>query len=381
MTETEQETETLPPRERSWSWSRGRAYIALVVLPALLALGYLLLVASPQYVSRTAYMIRGIKAEPAPASGLGALLGAAQTDSAREAGAVRDFLTSPDAIAALKARGVDVKAQFTAPGIDWFSRLRPASPRAETLLDYYREKVSVEYDKEAGLTRIAVRAFAPDEAQKLAAALVALGEARVNTFNQRALASAVGLAEQDLAKAEDELARIQGELTSFRDISGEIDPAKNSEGENQQLRSLEAQLGRERAELASMSRFLTAGSPQVQLQQSRVGALEAEVARIKGRITGSPQALSRRLSGYEQLKLRQDFAAKSLQEARSSLLQAREQAGKERLFFVEVVKPNLPEKPAYPRPWRTALTLFLALSVAFAIGWLILAGVREHQAA
>jgi capsular polysaccharide transport system permease protein len=360
---------------------KRRAFAVLVLVPTLLVLGYQLLVASPQYVSRTEYLIRGIEAERPSATGLGALLAGADKGSAREAGAIRDYLNSPDAIAALKAKGIDVAALYSRSDADWFSRLRFEKPRAETLLDYYRGKVSIEYDQEAGLTRIAVRAFAPSDAQRLAATLVALGEARVNTFNQRALASAMALAETDLNQAEDELARIQGELTGFRDLTGEIDPAQGSVGENQQLRLLEAQLARERAELTSMSRFLTPGSPQMQIQQSRVAALESEAARIERRITGSPKALSGRLAAYEALKLRQDFAAKSLQEARTGLLRAREQAGKQRLFFVEVVRPNLPEKPAYPRPWRNALALLTALAVAYAIGWLVLAGVREHQAA
>jgi capsular polysaccharide transport system permease protein len=362
-------------------WARRRAFVLLVLVPTLLVLGYQLLVASPQYVSRTQYLIRGIEAERPGATGLGALLGGTSEGSAREAAAIRDYLNSPDAIAALKAKGIDVAALYSRSDADWFSRLRFEKPRAETLLDYYRSKVSIEYDQEAGLTRIAVRAFSPRDAQRLAATLVALGEARVNTFNQRALASAMALAGTDLDQAEDELARIQGELTGFRDLTGEIDPAQGSVGENQQLRLLEAQLARERAELTSMSRFLTPGSPQMQIQQSRVAALESEAARIERRITGSPKALSGRLATYEALKLRQDFAAKSLQDARAGLLRAREQAGKQRLFFVEVVKPNLSERPAYPRPWRNALALLTALAVAYAIGWLVLAGVREHQAA
>jgi capsular polysaccharide transport system permease protein len=361
--------------------TRRHAFILLVLVPTLLVLGYQLLIASPQYVARTEYLIRGIESERTGQGGLGALLGGTQDASAREAGAIRDYLGSPDAIAALKKRGVDVTAIYARGDADWFSRLRYDRPRAETLLDYYRGKVSVEYDKDAGITRIAVRAFSPRDAQRLAANLVALGEAQVNTFNQRALASAKTLAEADVAQAEDELARIQGELTGFRDLTGQIDPARSSEGDNQQLRTLEGQLAGERAELASMSRFLTPGSPQMQIQQSRVAALEGEAARLQSRMTGSPQALSRRLAAYEALKLRQDFAAKSLQEARTGLLRAREQAGKQRLFFVEVVKPNLPEKPAYPRPWRTALAMLTALAVAYAIGWLVLAGVREHQSA
>jgi capsular polysaccharide transport system permease protein len=361
--------------------ARRHAFVLVVLVPTLLVLGYQLLVASPQYVSRTQYLIRGIESERPGSTGLGALLGGAQDHSAREAGAIRDYLHSPDALTALRRKGIDVAALYARGDADWFSRLRFARPRAETLLDYYRGKVSVEYDQEAGITRIAVRAFAPKDAQQLATTLVALGEAQVNTFNQRALASAMALAEQDRVQAEDELARIQSELTGFRDLTGEIDPALGSEGENQQLRALEAQLAGERAELTSMSRFLTPGSPQIQIQASRVAALEGEAARIDARITGSPKALSRRLGDYEELKLRQDFAAKSLQEARAGVVRAREQAGKQRLFFVPVVQPNLPEKPAYPRPWRNALALLTALAVAYAIGWLVLAGVREHQAA
>lgn len=359
---------------------KRHSFALMVVLPTLLVLAYQLLLASPQYVSRTQYLIRGIEAERPSPGGLGALLGATTENSAREAGAIKDYLLSPDAITALKARGVDIVAMFARSDADWFSRLRPARPRAETLLDYYRSMVSVEYDKEEGMTRVAARAFAPKQAQQLAASLVSLGEQRVNTFNQRALKTAMELAQEDVIRGEDELARIQGELTGFRDFTGEIDPARNSEGENQQLRLLEAQLARERAELASMGRFLTAGSPQLQLQQSRVAALESEAGQMRAKMTGSPKALSRRLAAYEELKLRQDFAAKSLQEARAGLVRAREQAGKQRLFFVEVTRPNLPEKPAYPRPWRNALALFVALSVAYGIGWLIIAGVREHRA-
>jgi capsular polysaccharide transport system permease protein len=375
MTSSEHTAAGLPGKARRY------AFVLLVLVPTVLVLAYQLLVASPQYVSRTQYMIRGIEAERPSATGLGALLVGTEKGSAREAAAIRDYLNSPDAIAALGKKGIDVAALFARGDADWFSRLRFEKPRAETLLDYYRGKVSIEYDPEAGITRIAVRAFAPKDAQRLAATLVALGEAQVNTFNQRALASAMALAEADLLKAEGELARIQGELTGFRDLTGEIDPALGSVGENQQLRTLETELARERAELTSMGRFLTPGSPQMQIQQSRVAALEGEAARIEGRITGSPKALSGRLAAYEALKLRQDFAAKSLQEARTGVLRAREQAGKQRLFFVQVVQPNLPEKPAYPRPWRNALALLTALAVAYAIGWLVLAGVREHQAA
>jgi len=68
--------------------ARRYAFVLLVLVPTLLVLGYQLLVASPQYVSRTAYLIRGIESERPSATGLGALLVGAEKGSAREAGAI-----------------------------------------------------------------------------------------------------------------------------------------------------------------------------------------------------------------------------------------------------------------------------------------------------
>lgn len=365
--------------ERSW---RGPAYLALVVAPAVLTLLWLLLFASPQYQSRAEYVIRGIEAErPAP-GGLAELIGGTQAagNAAHEAAVVKDYLLSPDAIAALKARGIDVVRLYNRPDADLLSRLRFARPRAETLLDYYRGKVDVDYDKDKGVTTLAVRAFSPGDAKMVAQALIDLGEGQVNAFNQRAVDAGIVLAQKDMDAAEAELLGIQGALTNFRDVSGGLDPARQGEGEGAQIQTLQGQLARERASLASMSRFLSPGAPQVEVQASRVAALEAQIGALKGTMTGAPKALSRQINAFEQLKLRQDFATKRYETARASLESAKIQADKQRLFFVAVVRPGLPEKPVMPRPWRTAFALFVGLSVAFAIGWLILAGIREHQA-
>ena len=361
---------------------RGLAYLVLVVAPSVLALVWLLLVASPQYQSRTEYVIRGIEAErPAPGA-LAELIAGPQAggNAAREAEVIKDYLLSPDAIAALKARGIDVVTLYNRGDVDVLSRLRFDRPRAETLLDYYRGKVDVDYDKDKGVTTLAVRAFSPGDAQKVAQALLQLGEGQVNAFNTRAVDAGIALAQKDMDAAQADLLAIQGALTQFRNVAGALDPARQVEGESAQLLALQGQLARERASLASMRGFLSPSAPQVEVQASRVAALEAQVAALKSGTTGPSKTVAQQLNAFEQLKLRQDFAAKRYESARAALDSARVQADKQRLFFVSVVKPGLPEKPVKPRPWRTAFALFVGLSVGFAIGWLILAGIREHQA-
>ena len=40
----------------------------------------------------------------------------------------------------------------------------------------------------------------------------------------------------------------------------------------------------------------------------------------------------------------------------------------------------MPQKALYPERGRILLTVLIALLLAYAIGWLIVAGVREHAA-
>lgn len=377
VAEVEIETQAKPgPR-----LSRRLAFGLLVLLPTLLVLLYTALLASPQYDSHAAYMIRGIERKD-PEGGLLASLAAqgASGPAQGESMAVRDFMRSTDAIAALKERGIDVAAHYSDSQADWFSRLTPAQPQAEDLLEFYRSKVQVDFDEQSGMTKIRVRAFAPQEAQRIALALIALGEERVNTFNQRAVAAAQQDAQANLASAEQEIATIQGKLTAFRDLTRDIDPARQGEGTQTRLEKVEAELIEERANLAGMRASLSAGSPLLVSAAARVRTLERTAAELRGKLTGGAGAVNNRLAAYEELKLKQELAVKRYDDARARLSRANDQAARERLFLVQVVSANLPDKPARPRPLSTTLMVLLGLATAFAIGWLLLAGVREHMA-
>lgn len=361
--------------------SRRAAFGLLVLLPTLLVLLYTLLLASPQYDSHAAYMIRGTERKN-PEGGLLASLvtQGASAPAQGESMAVRDFMRSADAIAALKAKGIDLSAHYTDSGSDWFARLTPAQPRAEELLEFYQDKVQVDFDEQSGMTKIRVRAFAPAEAQRIALALIALGEERVNSFNQRAVAAAQQDAQANLASAEAEIAAIQGKLTAFRDLTRDIDPASSGEGTLAQLEKAEAQLIAQRSELTGMRASLSGSSPLVVAAQARVATLERTVGELRGRLTGGANAVNKRLAAYEELKFKQELAAKRYDDARERLSRANDQAARERLFLVPVVSANLPDKPAWPRPFSLTLAVFLGLATAFAIGWLLLAGLREHMA-
>lgn len=379
-------SDDVPPAEKranaAWGWAKRHSFALLVGLPTLIAAIYLFAIASGQYRSEAQFVVRGLESSAARPSGVGQLLGmtASLSPGQQEAQSIREYLRSHDALRALKASGIDLVAMYRRPGTDIFSALWYSQPKAETLLEYYRDHVDIAFDPDDNITRLSVRAFRPADAQAISRALLKLGEARVNAYNARLYDASLRAAVIDVGAAERELATIQAQLGAFREANRDIDPAQSGAGGIRVIEEQQAAYDRQAALLADMRRALSPSSPQVRATEGRVQAMAASLAAARGRLTGEPRAVSGRLGRYEDLRLQQDFAAKRYETARARLLEERARSAKERLFIIAVVEPNLPEKPALPKPFRTTLLIFLGLCVAYGIGWMLLAGVREHQA-
>ena len=365
-----------PPSLLRRHWSLA----AFVLLPTLLAAVYFFAIAADQYESETVFVVRGIQSDGPRGGSLTELLGVSGADSSAQAEnrSVGQYLLSHDALKALKSQGLDLVAMFRRAEADPVSRLWYADPKAETLLEYYQDHVFLTYDPDDGMTRLRVRAFRPDDALAITTALLKLGEARINTFNTRALNTVMAASGRDVATAEAELTDIQRRLTRFREGRRDIDPRANAAGTQELVGTLEAQLAQARAQYAAMAGVLSPGSPQLVALAARIRGLQGQVGATGARLTGNGAAIAPRLADYEELMLRQSFAAKRYDAARTAQQLARSQAIKQQLFVVAVVDPNRPEKSLYPRRFTMVASIFAALLVAWGIGWLLVAGIREH---
>lgn len=375
--------DTAEPREnRVFAWARRHSFPLLVLLPTLLVAFYLLAFASPQYKSEAQFVVRGLDAPSPSPGGFGQFLGMVPSlaQGQQEAQSIREYLRSHDAVDALRGRGIDLVAMYRRAGTDPFSALWSAQPKAETLLDYYRDHVDVIYDPDDNITRLSVRAFRPEDALRISRALLQLGEARVNAYNVRLFEASVKTADTEAAAAEAGLAEAETRVDTFRESQRDIDPAATGVGKQHALDSQQADLDQQQALLSDMRAHLSASSPQVRAMQTRVASLAAALAASRNRLTGDPSAVAGRLGTFEDLQLRRELAAKRFEAAHTRLEEERARAAKGRLFIIAVVEPNLPEKPVLPKPLWTSLLVLIGLCIAYGIGWMLLAGVREHQA-
>jgi capsular polysaccharide transport system permease protein len=376
---TEDRELTLVERLRKLVWTRRWLFL-IVVLPTVLVGLYLYTYAANQYESEAHFLVHSADKPQIPTGGASALSMLTGVSAGQnEAMSVADYLTSHDAVAKLRHEDHLVD-RFQRPGVDLLSRLFGDNPTPERLLRYYQRQVKVKYDTESGITTIKVHSFTPQDSYDIAQKLLQIGEQRVNELNARSYTDAIANARRALEEAEAALTANDVAMTAFRHRSGDIDPQATGAAQLGLVSGLSAQLAAARAQLQTMSGVITPSSPQYQALAGHVRSLEAQIDAQSGKLTGRADSITNDVSEYQALMLRRDFLNKRYEVAAAGLEKAREQAIQQELYLQRIVNPNMPVKALFPERARILATVLVSLLLVYSIGWLIVAGVREHAA-
>ncbi len=355
-------------------------FLIVVVLPTLVAAVYFLLIASPRYVTEARFVVRAGTQPPPAAVGLalqGVGLGAPQTD----AFAVHEWMRSRDAVVEMRDRAGLTEILGRA-GADPFSRWpRLGEGRSvEGLHRAWRRFVTVGYDSTTGISVLRVEAYRPEDAVRLADALLDGGETLVNRLNARSAEQAVADATRAVDEAEARLATASQRLTGFRNRQRFIDPQGAAEAGGQVIVALTTQLAGLRADRAQLAAEAPQ-SPQLPSLDGRIRALERQIAAERAKIAGAADSLAPQVSAYEDLVLERQFADRQLAEATAALVEARQEARRQALFLERIAGPLAADEPTRPRRWRSLAIVFVSTLLLWAVGRLLVLGLREHRQA
>ena len=352
-------------------------FAALVVAPTIAASFYFGLIAAPQYVSTTEYVVRGVDAHHA--SGLAALLNTfGVSRAADETSAIESFLKSRDVLERLNAR-IDLRAVYGSSAADWFARFPHFWERDsfENLFSYTRSFLTVTQDATSGVTKLEVAAFDPRSAEVIAAAMLAAASDMANNLNARAQADTVDDAKRELAEARDDVVKIQGELTAFRNNALLVDPLAFAGAMLQDIGALSLQRARAETQIAEAER-LSPDNPSLEALKASAGALDKKVAEERAKLAGGSTALAGKVAGYERLTLLRELAEKRYGAALLSLQSAQDEAQRKRIYIEEIVKPNLPDEATEPERLRNVLSTFIVGFMAFSLLWILSVGSKDH---
>lgn len=367
---------------RSTFWQRQvrprAALILFVGLPTLLSIVYYGFLASDLYASEARIVVRSpAQVQISGVAGILAGIGSGSADVA-DVHSVREFMLSRDGIAAVN-ESLDLRQIFGRPEADFASRYPNLiyGESNEDFYEYYRHHVEVSVDSTTGISTVQVKAFRPEDAKGLAEALLVVSEDMVNRLNGRSRLATVTEAELQVKLAEERVTEAEEALLSYRNREAMLDPSKASGAVFDEITRMESELSAAQLKMGQMER-IAPNSPFLGELHSNIAALKRQIAGRRGELAGSKGSMAPKLSEYGQLLLHQEFAAKALTSALTSLEAARAEARQKQVYLERVVGAGLPDEALYPLRLKAIVVIFITCFLAFYIARLLIIGVREH---
>lgn len=356
-----------------------KRYLALVLIPSLVCLGYFGLWASPMYISEVKF---AVKSAEGGTSGFNLMttLFRVPTASLQDAMVVEEFLRSNDAFYATDKQ-LDLIKHYTDQSYDLISRLSFA-PTIDDIASFWNNVTNINVNQDSNVITFEVRAYSPEMAKNINEEILHISEDLVNSMNERAKEDMLQLADLEVAEARDRLTVAQDALRDFRNKNQDLDLKATAEGMQSLVIGLESQAALLRTQIAEQSRYTDQDAPALKALRDRLVGVEEQIERERSRLTevsAQGTSLNTLASQYENLVTEAEFARQRLLFAMNSLESAKADILAKNLYIVTVAKPSLPDESLYPKPYLFTFYIFVALSMAYGVISLIVAAIKEHM--
>jgi capsular polysaccharide transport system permease protein len=357
---------------------RGWLVGLLLFLPTLVAGVYFGLVATDRYVSEAHFVVRSAT-RSSVGSGFAAFLQMAGISRSQDdTFAVHDFIGSRDAVVQLMEK-LPLAEIYGRPEADALSAYPNIYYRStiEELHKYLKSRIAVIYNANTGISTLQVEAFRPEDAPRVADALLELSENVINRMNTRIRDDGVRLALEEVKRSEERAIAAQLAITDFRNREVILDPGRSSVHVVELIARLSAELSNVTALIAEVTAS-SPSSPQLPPLERRAAAMREQIALERARITDASDGLAQKIAHYEHLTLEREFANRSLGSAFAALDTARSEARRQQLYLERIAGPSTADKAEMPRRLVNVASVFAINVILLMIAWLINTGLGNH---
>ncbi|WP_106420037.1 chain-length determining protein [Salinicola tamaricis] len=339
---------------------------------------YWALWASDRYVSHANVVLESPQIA-APTLSFSSLLSGSGAANTADMLLLRDYLRSVDMLKLLITQA-DFRQHYANAGADFFSALDDENAPLEALHDYYLKRVSVELDDYAGVLRIDVEAFTPQEAHRIAELLLEDGERHMNEMGQRLAQEQVKFLEKQVTVLEKQFQQTRNDLLDYQNVNGLVSPTGTVESLESVVSGLEGQLAIAKARKRALASYQSTRSPEMVRIESEISALDNQIVQERERLARqSGNALNRISSEYQTLLLKAQFAQDSYSGALAALENTRIEAARKLKQVSVLQEPTLPEYPEQPeRLYNSVVFAVIALFLTLILNMLILI-VKDHR--
>jgi capsular polysaccharide transport system permease protein len=350
---------------------------AVVLLASLLVVVYFTLIASPRYVSQVQFVIK-----QASSSGvqIGALmaLGGASSSSTRDAFILQEYISSQEMARALD-KAVGLRAHYQQENWDSLSRLSAHSSR-EDYVKFYQEHINVRYDEMSEILLVEAQSFDPQYSLLVAETLLTLSKEFINSLGDEMAQQHLDYAKKEVQRAYNDLKKQQINLINFQDKNSLYNPELQSAALFAAINEIESSLIEKNTQLKSLQAYLRNDAAEIKSLGYQITALETQLKEEKSRLTNQDQeSLNKVNFDFKELELNAVFAGDLYKSAMASLEMTRAEAFKNLKYLLVVVHPRLAEDQQYPQRLYSIFTWFVVITLIYLVGRLLLSVIKEHQ--
>lgn len=339
----------------------------IVVAPVVLALVYVLCIATPRYEAESRFFVQsGSGQQSAGAGGAANLLTTGNMAGVLggfvDGWAVSDFLKSRDCMRQLDQK-VGLRRYLVHGGLDVANRLSEDASE-DDLYRAYQASVQVSFNVLEQIDVLRVSAFSPEDAAVLSKALIGLAEDFVSRLNEKGVSDKLKVSEESVKRAERKALEARDALTTWRTTHGNIDPTATVTMLLNLSSQLESELSSAQINLDKIRALGNKNHPMLRPAEMQVAALQKRIVAVRHRLSGRGKTEATQLKSYEALRNAQAFADSNLTLAQQSYQQAMVDALRLQRYLSIIAQPVPTDRPSSP---RTMTLLLEALALGFVL--------------
>lgn len=360
------------------------SFLGMVVLPFVIACGYLWGIADDQYSSTTGFTVR--KEEGNAASELlGGLSQFAGGPAAGDSDILYEFIQSLEIVKNVDS-ALDLRGHYQAHWeSDPFFALWPDAS-AEDMLWFWKRNVRISYDQATGLIEVRVLAYSGEMAQKIAQEIVAESQQMINALNEQARKDALRYAQLDLEDAVTQLKAAREALTRFRSRTQIVDPEADLQGRMGVMSNLQQQLAEALIEHDLLLQTASVTDPRVVQAKRRIQVIQDRIRSERDTFTSDTtengaigEDYPNLIAEYEGLSVDREYAERAYRAALAAVELARAKADRQSRYLAAYIQPTLPETSEFPRRFVLSGLTLLFLMLFWSILALVYYSIRDRN--
>lgn len=369
------------------------SFIGCVAVPSTAATLYMAFIATDQYHSTASFSVRSISGNSSAGDIMGIFTQASGSSSTSDSFILMDYIKSVDMLTQIE-QNFDLEKMFERRGMDYYYGLASGMP-IEKRLAYWRDLVDVSFDNASSIITIELRAFDPQDAQKLTSFIISRGEQLINDLSNRARDEVLRGSRQEVARAEIRLMSAREELRRYRDEEQEIDPTQGARVASDLIAGLEGKLTELNTSLITARQQMSDDAPRIKVLVAQISSLENQIQVERQRLgsggvqsgpaeSGASGKTSRvadvadRIQRYEVLRTQEEFAQKAYAASMAGLEKARIEAESKQRYLAAFIRPSISEEAQYPKRLLDSFLINLAFLFAWASAAMIYYNVRDR---